>query len=113
MQKQHPNSQTIHRTKISPLLLSTRGRFFHVIFTKKDKTTRSMLCRVPKPKPDPKRASNATSASPYLLVVDVKIYQTLRPALGPKAAQDKSYRLINLATIKEFTTNKVHYTVTD
>lgn len=108
-----PKTETLHRTKAAEKLLHSRG-FVGVEFVKKDGSTRQMLCYRPKPKLEPKRSSPAHSDNPYLLMVDTVLYKKqLVTGLKPQDAQDKSYRLINLATLREIRLRGTVYRIVD
>lgn len=106
---------TIHRTKVESLLRAIpRGVFFSVTFIKKDNSIRKILCQFPKPKPNPKRPSPAHLDNAYILVRDMVIYkQVLEASKSPNLAADRSYRLINLATIQNFKVGHTLYSVVD
>jgi hypothetical protein len=104
----------LSRYKAIPLIRETKGRLFSCRFTKKDNSVRDMVCLVPPPKKDAKRASPAKENNSYILVRDIVQYKRVLALSGNKEdALKESYRLINLATLKRLTINGIHYTITD
>jgi hypothetical protein len=74
---------------------------------------RYILCQIPKPKENPKRAAPAKENNSYILVTDVVLYRQAYKRTGCKAmAKDESYRLINLATLQQLTISGITYTIT-
>jgi hypothetical protein len=72
---------------LQSVLQATKGKFFTVVFIKKDGTTRSMNCRLGVTKHLKGGVSNL-DASQYLTVYDV---------------QSEGYRAVNLSTIVSVT----------
>lgn len=107
-------AQNINRLKVAQLLSKYHGEFFSAVFEKKDGSIRTILAQIRPPKPNPKRPSPATNENPYILVGDVKIYKAeIAKGATPEVAYNASYRLISLATLREFKLHGTHYTVTD
>lgn len=105
----------LSRYKAIPLIRATNGRIFSCTFYKIDKITlRTMVCQLPKPKPDAKGSSPAKQNNSYVLVTDFVLYCSLLRGLHDrKIARDGSYRLINLKTLQTLTINRITYTITD
>jgi len=104
----------LSRYKAMPLIRETKGQIFACRFKKLDGTLRSMVCIVPPPKKNAKRASPAKENNSYILVRDVVIYKgVLTATKDKKIAIDASYRLINLATLTHLTIDGTSYTITN
>jgi hypothetical protein len=102
----------IHRTKVYPLIKSTKGQLFSVTFVKKDGELREMVAQLRPPKLDAKRPSPAKENNPYVLVGDMGKYLEVKKDCATKQeALDKSYRLINIATILRLRIGGVEYKV--
>ena len=104
----------ISRTKVYSKLQQTHGRFFTALFTKSNGEVRNIVAQLRPQKKDAKKASPAKESNSYILVGDVSKYRENR-ALGlPKdKAYDKSYRMINIATIMQFRAEGQVYLVQD
>jgi len=104
----------INRHKVLPYLRSTKGRIFHVTFTKKDGTLREMTCLIKPPKPNPKRPAPAKLDNPYVLVWDIQKYKEfLKEGVENPKASDGAYRLVNLDTIIKFKIHGIEFIVED
>lgn len=79
--------KTITRTTAVELINKSKGRFFTVTFTKKDKNMRTINCN---------KRKDSTTALGY-----IRVYST----------QDKGYRSINPLTISKLVFNGVTYKV--
>jgi hypothetical protein len=102
----------ISRFKAVELIHVTKGRIFSCSFEKKDHTIRHMICQLPRPKENPKRAAPAKPNNPYILVRDMVVLKAaLRDNQPQEVAYNAAYRLINLATLRTLTINKQHYVV--
>jgi hypothetical protein len=79
---------------INNILAATEGKFFTVVFTKKDGTVRTMNCRTGVKK-HLKGGVSTLDASKYLTVYDL---------------QSEGYRAVNYSTIQAVTCNGVTIT---
>ena len=88
---------TVNRYEVKDLIKTSKGRFFTVIFTKKNGETREMNCRLGVKKGLTGEGMKYNPSDYNLMVV----YD----------AQKKDYRMIKLTTVKSLVIDKKFYTV--
>lgn len=87
----------VNRVNLKSIIGETNGKFFTVVFTKKDGTERKMNCRLGV-KSELKGGKNKVEAidRPYLTVFDM---------------HEHAYRTVNLSTVKTLSANGKKYDV--
>ena len=91
--------KTINRDKVLELIKSTNGKVFTTVFTKKDGTERKMNCRL--------------GVSKGVTGVGLKFDPSQYDLLPVYDMQAKSYRMINLETVKALQISKEFYVVSE
>ena len=105
--------EELNRYKAVELIRATHGKIFSCEFEKKDGSIRKMVCLIPPPKQDAKRESPAKPNTSFILVRDMIEYNRVLKASGDsEKAHKASYRLINLATLRQLTISGKTYTMT-
>lgn len=84
----------IDKTKVIELIESTKGKIFHVVFTKKDGSERKMTCRL--------------NVQKHLKGGKLSFDPAKKGLIGVFDMHN-GYRFINLNKIKSLTINKVKY----
>ncbi len=78
--------KTINKSQAKELILGTNGKFFSVVFKKKDGTDRKMVCRL--------------GVKKHLKGGTLKYNAQDRGLISVWCSEKKAYRMINLETLK-------------